>query len=249
MTSPELTPEEVRAWAYESPRRELQPFVPFSARRLLDLGCSSGAVGAALKARQPVEIVGVEIDPSYAQRAAERLDRVVQADLDELIARPDLESDLGRFDCILAGDVLEHLRDPWMVLTHAVELLEPGGTAVVSLPNVRHWDVLWNLAVRGTWRQEEQGIFDRTHLQWFTAADGVELLRETGLEPHDVRRVYSLRAVSGPRDPLVARVAKWRPLRPFFALQHIFVGRKPADGRRVTPGRTSRPLGRASSSQ
>jgi tRNA1(Val) A37 N6-methylase TrmN6 len=40
---------------------------------VLDLGCASGALGAALKARQGCAVVGVEVDPLYAARARERL--------------------------------------------------------------------------------------------------------------------------------------------------------------------------------
>lgn len=223
----ELSVDEVHAWAYENPRPELQAFVPTTARRILDLGCSSGAVGAALKARQQVEMVGIEIDPRYAARASERLDRVITADLDQLVAGTDLASDLGHFDFILAADVLEHLRDPWTVLRRASELLQPGGGALVSLPNVRHWEVLWNVGIRGTWPQRPEGILDRTHLQWFTAADASELLRESGLDPEALHRIYALRTVTGPRDQLVARLAIW-PLRPFLVLQHVLVGRKAA---------------------
>ena len=41
-----------------------------TARRVLDLGCATGTTGAALKARQPAEVVGIELDPEYAREAA-----------------------------------------------------------------------------------------------------------------------------------------------------------------------------------
>ena len=59
-----------RAAAYENPRPEVQELVPHGARRILDLGCSSGALGAALTARQGAEVVGIEIDAGYAADAA-----------------------------------------------------------------------------------------------------------------------------------------------------------------------------------
>src|SRR3954471_3442215 len=46
--------------AYTGARPEVQALVPRSARRVLDLGCASGALGAGLKARQDVVVVGVE---------------------------------------------------------------------------------------------------------------------------------------------------------------------------------------------
>src|SRR5690242_16106056 len=70
-----------RADAYENPREELQRHVPAGARRVLDLGCASGALGAALKARGAA-VVGVERDSAYAAAARERLDEVIETDLE-----------------------------------------------------------------------------------------------------------------------------------------------------------------------
>src|SRR4051794_5873576 len=125
-----------RAHAYENPRAELQRHVPDAARRVLDLGCASGAFGAALKQRGGVEVVGVERDARYAAAARERLDRVVEADLETLAA-----ADVGtEYDVLVAGDVLEHLVDPWGALERLLPAVRPGGTVIVSLPNVRHWE-------------------------------------------------------------------------------------------------------------
>jgi 2-polyprenyl-3-methyl-5-hydroxy-6-metoxy-1,4-benzoquinol methylase len=179
-----------RVAAYESPRPEVQELVPRSARRVLDLGCSSGALGAALKARQGAEVVGVELDPPYAAAAAERLDRLIEADVEELAGRQDLEVELGRFDCLVAADVLEHLRDPWRALRKYAALLEPGAAAVVSLPNVRFWTTLWWVGVRASWPRHSHGVFDRDHLRWFTLADAHALLGQAGLEAVDVRPRY-----------------------------------------------------------
>src|SRR5919112_2291688 len=99
----------VRAHAYENPRPDVQELVPQSARRILDLGCASGALGAALKDRQDAEVVGIEYEAAYAEDARRRLDRVITADLAELANDPSVAADLGTFDCVIAADVLEHL--------------------------------------------------------------------------------------------------------------------------------------------
>ena len=109
--------------------------VPPQAARVLDLGCSSGVLGSCLKEEQGVPtVVGIELDPAYAEDARERLDDVHCLDLNDLPRRDDVLMALGRFDCIVAADVLEHLVNPWDVLETAVETLEPGGSVVVSLP-------------------------------------------------------------------------------------------------------------------
>ncbi len=162
-----------RQQGYESARPDVQAMVPTTARSILDLGCASGALGEALGRRQGARVVGVELDESYARDAAERLDRVVQGGVEEVLAGPD---PLGTFDCIVAADVLEHLVDPWTALRRAAELLAPAGIAVVSLPNIRSMELLIEVVWRGRWPRRDEGLFDRTHLRWFTQADALELL-------------------------------------------------------------------------
>jgi methionine biosynthesis protein MetW len=206
-----------RAEAYEGERPEVQALVPASARRVLDLGCAAGALGAGLKSRADApEVVGVELDPGYAEHAAARLDRVVQGDVGEALAR----GDLGRFDCIVAADVLEHLADPWQALRRATELLEPGGTVVISLPNVRFFETFWQLGVRGRWPRREQGIFDSTHLRWFTLRDALDLAQQAGLTVAEVRPLIRIRPAGSRFDRLFGWLGS-TPLRELFAFQYL----------------------------
>lgn len=202
--------------------------MPPDARRILDLGCSSGALGAALKARQDCEVVGVELDAAYAADARARLDEVVEGDVEAVDADV-----LGRFDCLVAADVLEHLRDPWAAFARFVALLEPGGTAVVSLPNVRYWETFWQVGVKGTWPRRLEGIFDRTHLRWFTTRDAQDLLDVAGLEVVAVSRQMRLRPTQSKWDHHLWLLER-TPLRPFFTFQLVVAGRRPrtmrADG-------------------
>lgn len=221
--SPEL--RAARAAAYENPRPEVARLVPPQARRVLDLGCASGRLGETIR-DGGTEVIGIEQDPDYARDAEKRLDGVLRADLEDLAHSPERLSELGTFDCLVAADVLEHLADPWSCLTSFVRLLEPGGQAVVSLPNVRYWETFWQLAVRGRWPRRAEGIFDQGHLRWFTVRDGLELVQAAGLRPMRVERVYRLRP-SSPRWPPVAQVLERTPLRPFFAFQNLIVARKP----------------------
>jgi SAM-dependent methyltransferase len=212
--------------AYTGARPEVQALVPRSARRILDLGCATGALGAGLRARQGAAVVGVELDPVHAREAEGRLDEVVVGDVEAV-----LEGDvpLGRFDCIVAADVLEHLRDPWAALTSAVALLEPGGAVVVSLPNVRFFETFWQLGVRGRWPRRDHGIFDATHLRWFTRADAVELLEGAGLRVERVEPLIRVRPGGSRFDRLFGWLAR-TPLAGFFAFQYVSSGYLPAQG-------------------
>jgi len=206
-----------RAWHYENPRPEVLALVPPSARRVLDVGCSSGALGEALKARQDAEVLGIELDPQYAARARERLDRVIVGDVEQLGAQ--LE-ELGRFDCVIAADVLEHLRDPWSALSSLAGLLTPDGSVVISLPNVRHWEMFWWVGLRGYWPVRDEGIFDSSHLRWFTVKNARTLIEQAGLAIETVSPCYRLR----PSDWRSARQGRWfahTPLAPFFVFQYV----------------------------
>ena len=206
---------EARAGAYESVREEIVDLVPAGARRVLDLGCSTGWLAAALKERGEVEVVGIEREPAYAAEAATRCDRVVTTDVE------DVPADLGRFDCLVAADVLEHLVDPWGTLEAYAAMLEPGCRAVVSLPNAAHWTTFAALA-RGSWPRRPEGIHDATHLRWFTLRDAIELCEGAGLAvEHVERRPWVL--WRGTRlDRHAGPLARLAP----FTFQHVLAARR-----------------------
>jgi SAM-dependent methyltransferase len=203
-----------RAAAYERARPEILDHVPASARRVLDLGCATGTTGAALKQRQPAHVTGIELEPEYAREAAGRLDRVIEGD----VATAAVD---GPFDALIAADVLEHLVDPWAVLARYTRLLQPGATAVVSLPNVNHWSTFAHLA-RGRWPRRPEGIFDATHLRWFTRRDALDLLTQAGLTPHTVVRRRWLLTRGSRLDRLAPPVTA-------FTFQHVLVATRARD--------------------
>jgi hypothetical protein len=88
-------------------------------------------------------------------------------------------------DCIVYGDVLEHLRDPWALLATQRNYLSENGTVLVCMPNVEHWSFAFRL-LAGKFDYDDQGLFDRTHLRWFTPRNMAKALTDAGLELSDV---------------------------------------------------------------
>jgi SAM-dependent methyltransferase len=163
---------------YGRPRREMRPFVPRHARRLLDVGCGAGAFAAGLKQERPgLEAWGVEMDPVAAARAARALDRVLVGDA--LAVLPQLGPE--RFDCIELNDEHEHVWEPERLLAGLVPLLAAGGRVVASVPNVRHHSAVADLVLRGKWEYTDEGILDRTHVRFFTRASLPGLFAAGGL--------------------------------------------------------------------
>lgn len=206
--------------AYDNPRPEVTPLVPPHARTILDVGCSTGRMGSALRSAGR-RVVGIEADPGLAAVASDRLDAVIVADVEALAAAGDDPG--GPFDCVVFADVLEHLRDPWAALRWGAGLVAPGGSLVVSVPNIRHLHTLWALVVRRRWPYREVGIFDRTHLRFFARGNLDSMLAGTGFEIVELRRSRMV-AVEG-------RFVRLNPLAPFLGdwgtLQFIFRAEKP----------------------
>jgi len=149
-----------------------------AAARVVEAGCSSGALAEAYKQRQPnCRYLGIEIDPSYGLIAQNHLDHVLVADLDGLcqLSPPrSLQADLWVF-----GDCLEHLHDPWRVLRWVHQLQPPNGVICACIPNAQHWSVQGRLSV-GAFHYEDAGLLDRTHLRWFTRATIQGLFEQAG---------------------------------------------------------------------
>ena len=152
---------------------------------MLDVGCASGYLAAALNERG-CTTYGVEPDGALAAAARTHCARVFEIDVET----PELRGELpGELDAVILGDVLEHLRDPWEVLASVGRLLRPGGVAVVSVPNGVHWRARREIA-RGRFPLEDSGTFDRTHLRWFTL-DGARDLARTAGPAHRARALHA----------------------------------------------------------
>ena len=108
--------------------------------RVLDVGCATGYLAAEL-AHRGCTVDGIEFDPVAAEQARAHCRAVVVGDLEAPFTHAEVERMLAgiRPDVVVCADVLEHLRDPWAVLTWLATLLAPEGKAIISVPNIAHW--------------------------------------------------------------------------------------------------------------
>lgn len=160
---------------YDAHMRILSHLQPGS--RVLDVGCSSGELGAQMKAQLGCCVVGVEIDPTVADLARKKLDEAICADIARL---PEVYPRLGTFDAVVAVDVLEHLVNPWDVLRLLVDYLKPGGRVLISIPNVANYAVRIAL-LRGRFEYESNLVLSWWHLRFFTLSTLNKLVTEAGL--------------------------------------------------------------------
>lgn len=155
--------------------------VPLQARRVLDVGCGTGALGHILKQGRTCHVTGITYSADEAALATGVLDQVLVLDLNQFDA-----TGLGEFDCIICSHVLEHLLRPEEVLRRLRRLLTPAGTLLVALPNILHWRQRL-VFLRGRWRYEDCGLLDRTHYRFFDWESAGQLLLDTGFEIVEAR--------------------------------------------------------------
>lgn len=160
---------------YKNQGDDLIKLIPKGAKRVLDIGCGRGLIGKRLKEIGKVEVVGIEVNPAAAEEAKKNLDRVYCVDIEAV--KPAL--DKGYFDCIIFGDVLEHLVNPWQAVKDMKAFLAPDGYVIISLPNIGHWPVIRGL-LSGNWEYKGEGTLDITHLRFFTLSSARKMLEDTG---------------------------------------------------------------------
>lgn len=163
---------------YEGYREDILPLLPKHVGRVLEVGCGTGNTLAYLKDNNYCDwTCGVELFPDAAVIAKDRVDLFFQANIETF----DLPIELHSIDTILCLDVLEHLVNPEAVIQKLHQYLAPGGAIVASLPNVRHYTVLFPLLFQDKWEYQDNGILDKTHLKFFVKETAINLMESSGL--------------------------------------------------------------------
>lgn len=184
------TPE----WYYNSTRKEMLPFVPTAARKVLDVGCGEGNFGALIKKEYGAEVWAIEYNSEAVIKAKEKLDHVLVGDAIELIE----ELECGAFDCVVILDLLEHLVDPFSFLKKAKHLLNDTGCIVLSVPNVLYISNLYHFLIKKDWKYNNHGILDVTHLRFFTKKSLIKILSELDYNIIELKGINPYRGILFP---------------------------------------------------
>ena len=175
---------------YNRVNLDLLRLMPPDARVVLEIGCGAGALAEAYRRINPdVTYLGVEQHPAAADAAlaSGRTDRVFLGDVGAFDpASLGLSEALPTVDCLVLGDVLEHLVDPWSILARLVPLVRETGHVLACVPNIQHYSVLLNL-LRGKWEYQDEGLLDRTHLRFFTLQGLQDLFAQAKLQVFEVQ--------------------------------------------------------------
>jgi len=161
--------------------RLVPPAAPAGPRaRVLDLGCGEGALSKRL-VDLGYEVLAVDRDP--ARFRADGAD-FVSLDLDDPAATGRfVDEHQGRFELILAIEVIEHLQSPWAFLAACRRLCRPDTHLILTTPNVGSWwSRLWFLLTGDLWGFGPESWDEPGHKSPLPAATMRGMLRECGLE-------------------------------------------------------------------
>lgn len=172
--------------------------------RLLDVGAGDGRVGERF-ARLGYRVTALDAAPKNAERARERGLEAVVGDASEPLPFARAE-----FDVVYAGELIEHLFDTQGFLSELARVTKPGGTVVVTTPNLAHLpDRVRLLLGRTPTQTQPLHPYLKLHIRPFTRPSLEASLRSVGLEPTTCESTLVVWR-RDPRDPdRVVAASRW----------------------------------------
>ncbi|PTX61500.1 methionine biosynthesis protein MetW [Kordia periserrulae] len=207
--------------AYIKLRKDIISLIEGENLKVLDVGCSNGINGKwLLDQGMATEVIGVETHEESVKNAKQNITKVIEKSIED---QELLESLKGEdFDYIILGDVLEHLIDPWHVLSELEKSLKSTGKMIISLPNVQHLETIKHLVFKGKFPYEPSGLYDKTHMRWFTLKNIEDLVDQANMHIEKLTRVERYSAYKG-GFPLIPRILRKLGLfKNFFTFQYVF---------------------------
>lgn len=137
-----------------------------TGKKVLDIGCRDGALTSEYCAGN--DVVGVDIDSKALEKTASYGVRTMQFNLTDVWPLDD-----EAFDRVVAGEVLEHLYFPELVLKEVKRVLRPGGLFIGSVPNAFNLKNRFRLFLG---QKRFTPLSDPTHINHFSRTELLEML-------------------------------------------------------------------------
>lgn len=147
-------------------------------KEVLELGSSTGYLTEQM-ALNNCQVDIVEIDEEDAKKAKSFARRAYIGSLENIET---IKKITGRYDVIVASNILEHLKNPSNTLSLIKNKLKKHGHILIALPNIVCWAIRKDLFFKGKFDYQETGILDRTHLRFFTYFTGQHLVSQNGFK-------------------------------------------------------------------
>ncbi|GJM15327.1 MAG: hypothetical protein DHS20C13_06540 [Thermodesulfobacteriota bacterium] len=163
---------------YAEPREDILQYIPETAKNVLEVGCGRGITGKMIEEKFGCCVTGVELNPLAALDAKNNISRVIVGNIQEL----ELED---KYDAVVATELFEHLNYPEDFLIKMKNILNPGGSIILSTPNVGHYSVVEDLAA-GRWDYVPIGLLCYTHFRFFTYKTLVDYIERVGFSSYEI---------------------------------------------------------------
>lgn len=153
-------------------------------KRIFDLGCGNGSV-AILLSQHGFEVTGIDLS-SEGISISKTCDRSVNLHIGSVY--DPLSSEYGTFPVVLCLEVIEHVFAPRIVAQTALDLLEPGGTLIMSTPYHGYFKNL-ALAITNKFDDHFTALWDGGHIKFWSMNTLSTLLSECGFVDIRFKRV------------------------------------------------------------
>lgn len=150
-----------------------------TGKKVLELGTGPGSITKHLSNNQCI-VTGVDIDDEALEIVDEFCEETLRVDLNNPEWDKQFENK-GKYEAVVAGDVLEHLYDPWSTLPKMKSLISKQGYLVLSLPHVGHACVAAALMAED-FKYNSFGLLDQTHIRFFGLKNMQDLIEGAGLK-------------------------------------------------------------------
>ena len=158
-------------------RTHIIEMIPEASGRILgSIGCGQARTEGAL-VEMGFQVHGLDMAEQAIEVAKKRITSAKVIQGDELM--PFAEESL---DGLLLLDVLEHMPQAWNRLKHFSKTVKKGGWVIISVPNMLFVSAIKQYLIKGDWPEDDEGIFDETHIQFMTHKRVERWANQAGLQ-------------------------------------------------------------------
>lgn len=154
----------------------------YSEPKIIDFGCYRGELLVSLSKSLPGStLFGADIEDFVTQMNSNikffKLNLNDHNQLRQLIGY--------QFDIIILADILEHILNPEVILKEMQSFRNIKSNIFLSIPNSGHWYFRFKVLC-GKFDYQENGLFDKTHIRFFTIKTIEQLINNCNLKIVDL---------------------------------------------------------------
>ena len=157
-----------------SSRCKIFKLIP-TGSKVLEVGCGSGIIANLLSIWKKCRVYCVDKETKMSGIAKNKCVEILTLDIETT----ELPYEKEYFDVIILGNVLEHMKEPSMVLTSLKKYLSGEGVLIYSVPNIVNWHSRMTIFF-GRFEYADSGVFDKTHLRFYNLNSAKKLAQDAG---------------------------------------------------------------------